>query len=479
MRAFSTLSGGPSRISANPVHDRYRTIHDALVKDGLFLESEDAAWRVSPYPFPLSADETAFFQSLGNHLLSFYRALNHLYLESVRGSQPSWVQAYLDQGKPEDLIAYGRMNRFRHLLPDVIRPDIIPTEQGMAITELDSVPGGIGITGSLARAYSTLGDHLIGGKDGMVTGFTKMIRQRMGDQPGQVVILVSDEAEGYRPEMTWLAAQLRAQGLDATCCHPREIRFTEDGLFLESNRVEQRISLVYRFFELFDLKNISKSELVMYSAKKGRTVVTPPYKPWLEEKLAFALLHHPILQPFWSKTLREETFDLLKSLMPRTWILDPQPLPPSAIIPGLHLNGHAVSDWMVLAQASQRDRRYVIKPSGFSELAWGSRGVSIGHDLPQSEWTSVLKSALDAFPSTPSILQEFHKGRQYTVQYYDEQSDDCVQMVGRTRLSPYYFLSGDQAELAGIMATICPLDKKVIHGMRDAIITPCATTMDN
>ena len=92
-----------------------------------------------------------FFHQLGPQLLSFYRALNRLYLDSVRGIQPAWVAGYLDQGKPEGLLTYSRMKRFRDQLPAVIRPDIIPTQDGMVITELDSVPGGIGLTGVLAR----------------------------------------------------------------------------------------------------------------------------------------------------------------------------------------------------------------------------------------------------------------------------------------------------------------------------------------
>ena len=47
-------------------------------------------------------------------------------------------------------------------------------------------------------------------------------------------------------------------------------------------------------------------------------------------------------------------------------------------------------------------------------------------------------------------------------------------MSGRARLSPYYFVSGEKTELAGILATICPADKKVIHGMKDAVMVPCA-----
>ena len=53
-------------------------------------------------------------------------------------------------------------------------------------------------------------------------------------------------------------------------------------------------------------------------------------------------------------------------------------------------------------------------------------------------------------------------------------SGEIVPMSGRARLSPYYFVSGDRAELRGVLATVCPPDKKVIHGMRDAIMVPCA-----
>jgi hypothetical protein len=460
----------------------------------------------------LSADQAAFFRSLGPHLLTFYRALNRLYLDSVRGAQPAWVAAYLDQGKPESLVSYSRMKRFRDQLPAVIRPDIIPTDDGMVITELDSVPGGIGLTGALGRAYGELNKsewhmaygktaaqssepsaishqplaissapfEIVGGPDGMVRGFAAMLHSHVVSSPYAtardtvMAIVVSEEAKDYRPEMRWLAARLRESGTEAICVQPEELGFTEEGLFLPGPAGDRPVSVLYRFFELFDLKNIPKSELILYSTKKDRTIVTPPFKPALEEKLAFALVHHPILTPFWSQELGEETFGLLRSLMPRTWVLDPRPVPPSGIIPDLRVAGRAVADWREVAQAGQKDRRYVAKPSGFSELAWGSRGVSVGHDLSQKDWAAALDNALASFTTTPYILQEFHKGRRFELSYYDQRANEVVPMAGRARLSPYYFVNGDRAELAGILATVCPLDKKLIHGMQDAVMLPCA-----
>jgi len=290
-----------------------------------------------------------------------------------------------------------------------------------------------------------------------------------------VAIIVSDEAEDYRHEMAWIASHIKEYGIEAYGIHPRDLRFTEESLFMATRSGEKPVALIYRFYELFDLKNIPKAELVMYSAKKGRVGITPPYKPWMEEKLAFALLHHPMLKAFWSKTLGVETFEILDRLIPNTWVLDPRPIPPSAVIPNLVMNGSTISDWRQLSHATQRQRQYVIKPSGFSELAWGSRGVIIGHDIPQTEWASALDEGLQTFETSPHILQEFHKGRQFDLTYADERTKKMTPMSGRVRLSPYYFVAGNEAKLGGILATICPKDKKVIHGMRDAILVPCAS----
>jgi hypothetical protein len=482
-------------LTTSDLLHRCSTIRDALTEAGLFaattgaqspaLHESDAApnsWRIGTTPFLLPPEHLSFFQRLGPQLLSFYRALNRLYTESARGLQPAWVADYLDRGKPEGLVAYSRMKRFRDLLPAVIRPDVIPTSDGMVITELDSVPGGIGLTAALSHVYmevapqtSTRNSHqLVGGREGMIHGFAAMLKHQRGSHQGGIAIVVSDEAKDYRPEMTWMAAQLSSRGIETYCVEPRQITFTEEGLRVMGQERDVPIGLIYRFFELFDLPNIPKSELVQYAAKKERVIVTPPYKPALEEKSSFALLHHPILRSYWREQLGEDSFLQLSTVMPRTWLLDPAPVPPSATIPGLSIGDRAVANWRELARATQKERHLVLKPSGFSALAWGSRGVTIGHDLSQSEWASAIDQALAAFSHTPYVLQEFHKGRQYQLEYFDSATGEIRQMAGRARLSPYYFVTGEKVELAGILATICPSDKKVIHGMKDAIMVPCA-----
>ena len=82
----------------------------------------------------------------------------------MRGRVPSWVTEYLDAGRPDQVVLYGRMNRFRRHTPLVIRPDLFFTDQGLKATELDSVPGGMAFTASLAQAYASLGYEPVGGR---------------------------------------------------------------------------------------------------------------------------------------------------------------------------------------------------------------------------------------------------------------------------------------------------------------------------
>ncbi|TAM60739.1 hypothetical protein EPN52_04490 [bacterium] len=437
---------------------------------------EGIAWRLSPEPFALSPATFARIERLGHDLLAFYRAANKLYLQSAKGSAPAFVADYLDRGKPEHIVKLARQNRWKHAIPGVIRPDLILTDGGFVASELDSVPGGMGFVGAMSQTYCELGDDVVGGGDGMLEQFAAMIAAAAGLERPTVALVVSDESGDYRAEMDWFAQALREGGyLDAYTVHPRELAFTEEALFLRlPEGREERIDVVYRFFELFDLLNVPKQELMLYAARHGRVAMTPPPKAHLEEKLLFALLHHGRLADYWKSELGEPAFSNLSRLFPQTWVLDPQPLPAQATIAGLNADGKAVFDWSDLRALSKNDRDFVIKPSGFDATAWGSRGVVVANDLTKEGWDQALHDGLAAFPQTPHILQRFHKGRRLRMEFLDPSAGELRTLDGRVRLCPYYFVVDDQARLGGILATVVPADKRLIHGMSDAIMAPCS-----
>jgi len=474
---------------------RCRFINEHLPEQTLYSDAKRAvqagsraSWRLSPEPFWLDRETVAFLEQLGQDLLAFYRATNTLYFAAVRGRQPAWVADYFDRGRPDQLIDYGRLNRTRSHLPRVIRPDLFLTDGGFVATELDSVPGGIGFGASLAEPYAALGYPLVGGASGMLEGFAAMLESVAGEARPSAAIVVSEESGDYWDEMAWLARTLCARGYPVHAVRPKDVRFTETALLVPEGgspgpRDESEvppdsryvpIKVLYRFFELYDVKNVPKWELLFYAAKKQLVVITPPIKSYLEEKLSFALLHHPALAPYWRQELGPERFERLVRVLPPTWILDPRPLPPHATIPGIELAGRAVQSWEQLVGLSQRERRLVIKPSGFSPLSWGSRGVKVGHDLAEDEWAQAVREALGSFETTRYVLQHFHDVRRVTVDWYDFATGEVRRMPGRARLTPYYFVVGDEARLGAVTATVVPIDKKLIHGMVDAVIAPCA-----
>ncbi|MFO1499129.1 MAG: hypothetical protein U1G07_12170 [Verrucomicrobiota bacterium] len=454
--------------------DIARSIQASIPPAGLFAGQR---WRISPEPFPLPRKIVAELDSLGRVLVAFYRAVGLLYRRSVAGQEPPWVAQWLDQGKPADLRDWQRAPNLKNEIPRVIRPDLLLLDDGLVITELDSVPGGIGLTAWLNQVYARVpltsgpaklptpldpsaaaGDSrltsraIVGGADGMLRGFEAIF-----GQASRVHIVVSEESSTYRPEMEWLAGQLGP-------------RFrVQSASFSDFEKGDA----VYRFFELFDLGNVKNAGRIMEMALAGDITLTPPPKPIFEEKMLFALLWNRNLRGFWRRELGQGFLDRLWRLVPYTWLIDPAPLPPHAAIPELNL-----TDWQQLKALSQRERDLILKVSGFAETAWGARGVYLGSDLPLPDWSAAVDLALREFERSPFVLQRYHKPTVVQTRWFDFDAEEVNPMNGRVRLCPFYFVNGEgdaaRARLGGVLATICPADKKIIHGMTEAILAPCS-----
>ena len=416
-------------------------LRNGLPEGGLF---GGGAWRWSPEPLKLTEHEARMMMAMGHPLARFQQACDGLYRRSAAGKLPGWLAELLDEGKPNWMAKLQREASTASQFPRVLRPDLILTEGGFSITELDSVPGGIGVTAWLSQMYSAAGYEVLGGADGMLEGFRSLM-------PEGGTVLVSEESVDYRPEMEWLTGQLG----DAWNVAAAE-EYVPDGKAL------------YRFFELFDWEAIPEAHHLAELAAEGKLQITPPFKPHLEDKLWLALLWSPALKKVWEQALRGSHLRRLRELVPFGWVLDPEPLPPHAALP--RLNAHS---WEEVANFSQKERHLVLKVSGFHESAWGSRGVFIGHDLPGAEWAERLGYALEQSSEQPWILQEFREGRR--IEHPVFRDDGSVEMMeGRVRLCPYFFTDNEgETSFGGCLATIVPADKKKIHGMTDGVLVPC------
>lgn len=434
-------------------------VQDRLPERGLFAGHY---WRVAPEPFVLGPELAEELEMMGRVLLQFNRAVNLLYRYSLEGREPAWVAEWLDRGKSPALLEWQRSAGMKSELPRVMRPDLLITEKGLTLVELDAVPGGIGLTAWLNQTYSELGMPVIGGSRGMIEGFEGLF-----PDSSRVHVVVSEEASTYRPEMVWLCNQIN--GLAGEAARDANPRFqVRDGHFFDFQPGDG----VYRFFELFDLANQPNAEAIMRAALEKRIRLTSPPKPIFEEKMLFALLWNRNLADFWRRELGVSFLRRLKHWTPYTWLVDPAPLPPHAALPQLEL-----TNWQQLKSLSQKERELILKISGYSEKAWGSRGLSLGSDLSQGEWGQAVDEALASFPVNPYVLQRFHKPKTVPSRWFDFEQEQPVEFAGRVRLCPYYFVAGEgdagRAHLKGVLATICPADKKIIHGMTEAVLAPC------
>jgi hypothetical protein len=443
----------------------YDTIQSALEAQPMF---EAKTWQLSPDAWPLMPEQVAQLEAIGEACLEYHQALETLYFRSVAGKNllrnkpllAPWAADYLDRGKPAELIAHARDAKNRGVFPPVMRPDLLLTDDGFALTELDSVPGGIGLTAFLNRLYDTnphSSEHraqgaMLGAGDAMIANFyASLAALRPAERNPLIALVVSDEAATYRPEMQWLAHELQGN--------------------------PEKIDIIYRFFELFDLANIRTAKFFFEAWRNGDVAIAPPMRPFQEEKLALALFHHHLLPDFWAENLSGRALKLLRAIIPASWVIDPAPLPPGAVLDGPRVGGRALNDWRDLGAASQKERDLIIKISGFHETAWGARSVILGSDCSREEWQAGVERAIELAPANLHVLQEYKKPRRLDHRVYAGATAGlpvkAVAKAGRLRLCPYYFVIDGKTKLSGALATFCPPDKKIIHGMQDAALLPC------
>jgi hypothetical protein len=96
--------------------------------------------------------------------------------------------------------------------------------------------------------------------------------------------------------------------------------------------------------------------------------------------------------------------------------------------------------------------------------------------MSSEQWAEQVRMALAEFGEHPRLLMRFAKGAVVRQDYVAE-NDEIVSMPGRARVCPYYFVENDRVQLGGVLVTLVPTDKKLIHGMRDAILSPAGIAL--
>ncbi|MDC0614071.1 hypothetical protein OAP08_06245, partial [Akkermansiaceae bacterium] len=102
-------------------------LENSAPKAGFFANRE---WIWSPEPFQLSKNQKKTLNRLGRPLHRFQCVSDELYRLSSEGRRPEWIAKLLDAGKPNWMINHQRSSEQRNVIPKVIRPDLLLTEDG-------------------------------------------------------------------------------------------------------------------------------------------------------------------------------------------------------------------------------------------------------------------------------------------------------------------------------------------------------------
>ncbi len=391
-----------------------------------FETGSNLSFRVSPKPLELSKSETFDVNSLGEAIVEFVNATHHLYKSNEE------VRNLLNEGKPDELT---EVKEPKYLF---VRPDLIATENGLKICEIETSPFGLALSHLLNTGYSQAGFETLASKNFLEDS----IKSRTSKNGA---IVHSNKTKAYKGQLDYLANKLFS-GNDRSWTFEHIDNHEANGIGL------------YRAFYLSEYLADSKiNNLISCQLDKENT--NPSITPHLEEKAIMALLWDKRFENFYIRELGQATFNRLRVSIPETWIIGQE----QYFSRGLPRD---VQTTLELVGGLRKNRELVIKPSGFDPQASWAEGVNLLHEKSSETAKEIVLNAIQK-TSTLTVVQKFHKGRKEILQYENNQGG-LTEMQVKLRITPYY--STEDGKLLTIKATGCE-NTDFIHASSSSINT--------
>lgn len=390
---------------------------------------------VSPEPLYLSAQEGQEVLRIGRDVVDFMHATDELYRSEAD------VKELFDKGKPPSL---RQAREARYLFA---RPDLLMTEKGFSICEIETSPFGLALAELLNRAYRTAGfDTLVA--DGILRKF--FVR----NTPPQGTIVYSEKTSSYLGQLQFLAKELMSGG-------DRRWRVEQAYYAVGKNHLN-----IYRGFYQYEyVSDLFVNNLVQTLLEEPENSVIPSFTPHMEEKGLLSLIWDRRWEQFLTHQLGVATFQHLREVIPPTWIIGQEQF----FAPGLP---QGVSSSEGLASLSKSKRKFVLKKSGFGSGSSWAEGVTFLQEKSSERVRTLLIAAVQDTQSL-YIVQEFRSSQERPMSY-DKDTDTIDHMQARIRLTPYFsMVAGDEGRLIAIKATGCE-NTNYIHASTGSINTAVA-----
>ncbi len=382
-------------------------------------------FRISPEPFKLDKDKKKKIEEIGKAICDYMDACIEIYKNDENAHN------ILDRGKPENL---KNVQEVKYLF---LRPDLIITDTGFCLCEIETSPFGLGLAEVLNRAYGHQGfDTLVYQND------LKNYIQSNIKMPG--VIAYSNKVKAFKGQLEFMANDIFSQ--ENKIWTAREIG-------KESIKEKE----IYRAFYLSEeLKDSNLEEIL-----REKTLL-PTSTPQFEEKALLSFIWDKRYSEILKNRLGNVEFNLLRNVIPKTWIIGEE----KYVEGGLP---YGKQNSLEIAELGKSERKFVLKRSGYGEYSSWGEGVKFLHKMGKHTAEEFIKSAISDNEHL-YIMQEFKKGRNFSMPFIN---DDGIfqEMKARIRITPYYAYTGEnKGKLIAAKVTGCE-NTEYIHASTASINT--------
>lgn len=385
-------------------------------------------FRVTASPFYLSKEQANEVGTIGVDITGFFHAADELYrTEGV-------VHELLDTGKP-DIFLLDRPAEYIF-----VRPDMVITEDGFAVCEIETSPFGLALADILNRAYIGAGFETVVGEKVLET-YLK------ASTPNEGTVVFSNKTKSYAGQMEYLARRLLSGA-------GRNWRSS-----IASDTDLNNAASIYRGFYLSEIETDPSIKILLDSSDSRGILSLPSHTPHIEEKAILSFIWDKRFEKKLKSQLGAASYAHLRRVIPPTWIVGQE----KYFAPGLPNGYESSAD---LAKLSRRARAFVLKSSGFSSTSSWAEGVYfLGKKSAVVDEEMLLKAAADK--TALHVVQAMRKGKDYRIQYTEDGRQ--IPMNARIRLTPYFATnSSRQGELVAAKATGCE-NTDLIHASSSSI----------
>ncbi len=388
--------------------------------------SDNINFRVSPTPFKLTKKEKEKIEDIGKAICDYMDCCIELYKTNESAHE------LLDNGKPESL---KNVQDIRYLF---LRPDLILTDSGFCVCEIETSPFGLGLAEVLNNTYGNQGyDTIIPQNE-----LKNYLQSKVKDSG---TIAYSDKVKAFKGQLDFIAENI----------------FSGNGKTWVAKQIGTSTidnKEIYRAFylnEQFTDKNVA--ELISKSH-----IYTPTSTPQFEEKALLSFIWDKRYTQFIQSKLGNSTYNLLREIIPKTWIVGQE-----QYIDGGLPNGKQNS--LGLADLSKSSRKYVLKQSGFSTSSSWGEGVKFLHKLGKNKVSEILTTAMEDKKHL-YIIQEFNQGKNVPMSFIDDEG--IFQTINaKIRITPYYaYIGKNKGKLIAAKVTGCE-NTEYIHASTASINT--------